>query len=105
MKALFDDLYLIEGTYNNNKRKYLGLESNEHESYCDITINLDNAPLKENEIYLNGDLSNYTKNKLLETGIFKDTHDDMKYNYGIYKKLEVDYDKLKEYLPYDDLDL
>ncbi|MDO5568593.1 MAG: DUF4313 domain-containing protein [bacterium] len=90
--------YLYVGTYQLNGRLYLGI-TDVNDNICDdITINLPGAnDLGKDFVYLNGDMSSMIFNMLKEKGIFDDPLYEENYNYGLYKVVNINKDKLIEY--------
>lgn len=91
------DLYLFATTYACNDRLCLGLVDKNDELYCILTINLTEKPLYENEIFINGDVSDELLEKLQENNVFGEITDYCKYNMGTYRAVSVDYDVLRKY--------
>jgi hypothetical protein len=85
---------------------YIGInfyneEYEQFELWNDLTIYLDstntNDILKDNEIYINNDLSNELKNKLIELGFIKLLNKKVYQGFGEYEKAKINIDKIKEY--------
>ena len=93
------NLYLIVGCYSNNKRLYLGIET-EEELVNDITINLTDIDLYfKDAVFLNSDLSNELKDILKKNGILGEYYCTQQYNMGQYDCYMINLEKLKEYDP------
>lgn len=93
-----EDLYLVIAKYQNNGRTYLGLETQDGEPFADITINLSDLEIVNNNfVFLSGDLSNELKEFLIDNEIIDYPIDKMQYNMGRYDLTMIDINKLKEY--------
>lgn len=93
-----EDLYLVMANYVDNGRLYLGLENEERENYCDITINLSDIPeIGDMVVFLNGDISNELKKELRNIGLISNPIQRMPYNYGLYDIVIVNKEALKDY--------
>ena len=93
-----EDLYLVMANYVDNGRLYLGLENEERENYCDITINLSDIPeIGDMVVFLNGDISSELKKELRNIGLISKPIQQMPYNYGLYDIVIVNRDALKDY--------
>ncbi len=99
MKKKFNDKYYLKvSDYFYDGRLYIGIVSPNGNLYSDVTINLPEIPLKHNnQIFLNGDLSKSTKNKLIAKGIISKPKGIQQYNMGKYEIADVNFDVLKEY--------
>ena len=94
-----DNLYLTIASYQNNKRIYVAVET-EDELYADITINLSDMMLPDDDyIFVNGDMTKDLRNFLEEKNIIGETFTTVPYNMGSYDMAKVDFDILKEYDP------
>ena len=94
-----EDLYLQIASYQNNKRIYLAVET-EEELYADITINLSDMLIPDDDyIFVNSDMTTELRNFLEKKKIIGDTIETYQYNMGRYDMVEVDFDLLKEYDP------
>lgn len=96
-----EDLYLYKSIYQDfmASSDYYGLYNNENELYCDITINLSGMfNLAENEIYISNDISNELLQNICSNGVFEDTKRKQKYNYGEYKIIKINTNKIKDYI-------
>lgn len=93
------ECFLSVGTYLNNNRLYLGLET-DSSFFDDITINLPEISLtSDSMVFLNSDLSKDIKKVLLKEGILSSYLYSQQYNYGNYDCYFVDLDKIREYDP------
>lgn len=93
------DLYLYKSKYANNDRIYLGLADKEGNLWGDITINLSDLLIEDdNYVFISGDLPTDLKEKIYDTGVFIDLYFTQKYNMGKYDKAMVNTTKLKEYV-------
>lgn len=94
-----EDLYLRIASYQNNGRIFIGIDT-EEESYSDLTINLSDAMLPDDDyIFINGDMTNELRSFLEEKNIIGDVFTTIQYNMGRYDMVKVDFDVLKEYDP------
>lgn len=93
-KKFYKDYYLIKTTYANNNRIALSLQ-NMDVYYTDITINIPNILLEENEIILNNDLCDLA-DKFEELGLYEIVNI-VPYNYGRYMIAELNTDILNKY--------
>ena len=94
-----DNLYLTIASYQNNNRIYIGVET-EDELYADVTINLSDMYLLNNDyIFVNDDMSKDLRNFLEEKNIIGETFTTIQYNMGRYDMAKVDFNVLKEYDP------
>ena len=71
-------------------------ETSDGEDWADVSINLPGVALKENEIFVDGDLDDTLYKKIVSLGILKPTGETQQYNYGNYKKCSVDVSKFTE---------
>jgi len=93
-----EDLYLVMANYVDNGRLYMGLENEERENYCDITINLSDIPeIGDMVVFLNGDISSELKKELRNIGLISNPIQQMPYNYGLYDIVIVNREALKDY--------
>ena len=93
-----EDLYLVMANYVDNGRLYMGLENEERENYCDITINLSDIPeIGDMVVFLNGDISSELKKELRNIGLISKPIQQMPYNYGLYDIVIVNREALKDY--------
>jgi len=93
-----EDLYLIIANYIDNGRLYMGLENEEGENYCDITINLSDVPeIGDMAVFVNGDISSELKKELRNIGLISKPIQQMPYNYGLYDIVIVNREALKDY--------
>lgn len=93
-----EDLYLVLANYVDNGRLYMGLENEERENYCDITINLSDVPeIGDMVVFLNGDISSELKKELRNIGLISKPIQQMPYNYGLYDIVIVNREALKDY--------
>lgn len=102
MRKVFDiyndnNYYIDIATYTNNNRLYLGISDNLDNLIEDISINLPELKLKDNEIFLNDDLDEDIKRKLIEDGVIDGIYGYEQYNMGRYMKVSLNLDKLKEF--------
>lgn len=94
-----DNLYLTIASYRNNNRIYIGVET-EEELYADVTINLSDMMLLDDDyIFVNGDMTRDLRNFLEEKQIVGEIFTTIQYNMGRYDMAKVDFDILKEYDP------
>ena len=94
-----DNLYLTIASYQNNNRIYMGIET-EEELYADVTINLSDMYLLDDDyIFVNDDMSKDLRNFLEEKNIIGEIYMTIQYNMGRYDMAKVDFDILKEYDP------
>ena len=94
-----DNLYLTIASYQNNNRIYIGVET-EEELYADVTINLSDMMLLDDDyIFVNGDMTRDLRNFLEEKEIIGETFTTIQYNMSRYDMAKVDFDILKEYDP------
>jgi hypothetical protein len=94
-----DNLYLKIASYQNNNRIYIGVET-EEELYADVTINLSDMMLLDDDyIFVNSDMTRDLRNFLEEKQIIGETFTTIQYNMGRYDIAKVDFDILKEYDP------
>jgi len=94
-----DNLYLTVASYQNNKRIYVGVDT-EEESYADLTINLTDLMIPDEDyIFVNGDMTRDLRNFLEEKGIISESIETYQYNMGKYDMVQVDFDLLKQYDP------
>lgn len=92
-----DNLYLTIASYQNNNRIYIGVET-EEELYADVTINLSDMYLLDDDyIFVNDDMSKYLRNFLEEKNIIGEIYMTIQYNIGRYDMAKVDFNILKEY--------
>lgn len=92
-----DNLYLTIASYQNNNRIYICVET-EEELYADVTINLTDMMLPNNEyIFVNGDMTSDLRNFLEEKQIIGETFTTFQYNMGRYDIAKVDFNILKQY--------
>jgi hypothetical protein len=92
-----DNLYLTVASYQNNKRIYVGVDT-EEESYADLTINLTDLMIPDEDyIFVNGDMTRDLRNFLEEKGIISEPIETYQYNMGKYDMVQVDFDLLKQY--------
>ena len=68
-------------------------ETSDGDDWADVSINLPGVPLKENEIFVDGDLDESLFDKIVSEGILKPTGETQQYNFGNYKKCSVDVSK------------
>ena len=94
-----EKLYLTVGRYRNNNSLYLGLITDEGESYSDITVNISDKKIKYNIAYLTKDMSKELKDFLREKELISEPILFMKHNLGEYEMVYVDLNKVKEYDP------
>lgn len=92
-----EKLYLTVGRYRNNNSMYLGLITEDGESYSDITINISDTKIKDNIAYLTNDMSKELKDFLREKELISEPILFMKHNLGEYEMVYVDLNKVKEY--------
>lgn len=71
-------------------------ETSDGEDWADVSINLPGVALKENEIFVDGDLDDTLYKKIVSLGILNPTGETQQYNYGNYKKCSVDVSKFTE---------
>lgn len=91
-------LYLKKANYTNNGRIYLGLDDVDGGSYCDITINLSDFMIEDdNIVFIDSWVDDDLFEKLEKVGLLTYL-DTMQYNYGRYKKCLVNTDVMNEYL-------
>ena len=94
-----DNLYLTIASYQNNNRIYIGVET-EEELYADVTINLSDMYLLNNDyIFVDGDMTKDLRNFLEEKQIIGETFTTIQYNMGRYDMAKVDFDIIKQYDP------
>jgi hypothetical protein len=94
-----NNLYLKIASYQNNNRIYIGVET-EEELYADVTINLSDMMLLDDDyIFVNSDMTRDLRNFLEEKQIIGETFTTIQYNMGRYDIAKVDFDILKEYDP------
>ena len=94
-----DNLYLTVASYQNNKRIYVGVDT-EEESYADLTINLTDLMIPDEDyIFVNGDMTRDLRNFLEEKGIISEAIETYQYNMGKYDMVQVNFDLLKKYDP------
>ena len=95
-----DKIYIKVGKYINDR---IGILANSvsGEPYGNITINLpDKAILNYDEVFINSECkSSGLEDKLIEIGIIKDIIEEVRYNYGKYDLVRIDFEKIKEYDP------
>ena len=92
-----DNLYLTIASYQNNNRIYIGVET-EEELYADVTINLSDAYLLDDDyIFVNSDMTEDLRDFLEEKNIIGETFSTIQYNMGKYDMVKIDFDILKEY--------
>ena len=95
-----DKIYIKVGKYINDR---IGILANSvsGEPYGNITINLpDKTILNYNEVFIDSDCkSSGLEEKLIEIGIIKDIIEEVRYNYGKYDLVIIDFEKIKEYDP------
>ena len=92
-----DNLYLTIASYQNNNRIYIGVET-EEELYADVTINLSDAYLLDDDyIFVNSDMTEDLRYFLEEKNIIGETFSTIQYNMGKYDMVKIDFDILKEY--------
>lgn len=105
------DMCFYLAKYNIDNSIYIGINFYNKEDKCcelwnDLTIFLDstytNDILKDNEIYINNDLSNELKNKLIELGFIKLLNKKVYQGFGEYEKAKINIDKIKEYTMEED---
>ncbi len=91
-------LYITIGRYATEGNIYLGLVT-EDDSYCDITINLQDVykPSKES-VYLSADLPREVLYKLIDKEIVSDVLWEEQYNMRTYKLVQIFPEHLKDYL-------
>lgn len=87
------DLFVELGTYPNGRLAIL-LNTSDGELWDDLTINLPNKELKDNEIYINPRIDNKLLDKLCDTGVFLNSNRIDDYTYRI---LYVNKNLLQEY--------
>lgn len=94
-----DNFYLMVSSYRDNKRLFLGIETDK-DFWDDITINLpDVDSYLENAVFINSSLSKDTMNQLKKAGIIEDYIYTQPYNMGSYDCCLVNFEKIKEYDP------
>ncbi|MFA5407688.1 MAG: hypothetical protein WC343_02840 [Bacilli bacterium] len=93
-KKFFKSYYLIKGNYCNNERMFLSLE-NEKDYFGDITINIPNVELQENEIILSNDLD-FFRSKIEKTGLYEIIRK-INYNFGVYYIAKLNNDIIGKY--------
>ena len=94
-----ENLYLQIASYQNNRRIYLAVET-EDELYADITINLSDMLIPDDDyIFVNSDMTTELRNFLEKKKIIGDTIETYQYNMGRYDMAKVDFNLLKEYDP------
>lgn len=92
-----DNLYLTIASYQNNNRIYIDIET-EEELYADVTINLSDAHLLDDDyIFVNSDMTEDLRDFLEEKNIIGETFSTFQYNMGKYDMVKIDFDILKEY--------
>lgn len=93
------NMYLTISSYRNNGRLGLLLDT-EEENYCDITINLSDYPIQDdNVIFLQSYISDELEKFLVDNNVINEPDLSVPYNMGMYKCSTVDFDKIKEYDP------
>lgn len=102
MRKVFDsyqdnDYYITVASYLNNNRLYLGIEDKLENIITDISINLPELELNNNQIFLNADLDEEIKDKLIKNGIITNLNGYKDYNMESYMKVDINIEKLKEY--------
>lgn len=91
-------LYLKTANYTNNGRIYLGLDDVEGFSYGDITINLSDFMIENDDIvFIDSMIDDYLFNELEKVGLLTYL-DTMQYNFGRYRKCLLDRKIMNEYL-------
>ena len=94
------DMFLTIANYRNNGRIYIALENEDNDLYADVTINLSDMLLPDDDyIFVNNDMTRELRNFLEEKKIIGETVFTNKYNMGHYDMVQVDFDLLKEYDP------
>ena len=94
-----DKLYLSIGSYKDNGRIYIGIDTNK-ESYSNLTINLSDLMIPDdNYIFVSGDMTKEVKNQLEKCGILSNYLYSVDYNMGNYDCYSINLDKLKHYDP------
>jgi hypothetical protein len=94
-----DNLYLKISSYQNNNRIYIGIET-EEELYADVTINLSNVMLLDDDyICVNSNMTTDLRKFLEKKQIIGETFTTIQNNMGRYDIAKVDFDLLKEYDP------
>ena len=93
------NLYLEKGQYKSNGRIYLALmffdeEDKDYHIWDDLTINLDGLDIEnDNIIFVNGDIPEYILEQLEDINLISYL-DTVQYNYGRYKKYQLNEDIL-----------
>lgn len=94
------DMFLTIANYRNNGRIYIALENEDNDLYADVTINLSDMLLPDDDyIFVNNDMTRELRNFLEDKKIIGETVFTNKYNMGHYDMVQVDFDLLKEYDP------
>lgn len=92
------DLEIQVSNYCANDRLYIGLNDLDGFPYADVTINLTDASIPDDDfVFINGDLLNSTRKVLEDEKIISKTLLQMPYNMEVYDLVQVNFDKLKEY--------
>lgn len=93
-----EKLFLFIDEYVNNNRMYIGLINKDGELFNDITINLSDAPLRNNtQIFINSDLSFEIKKLLYKTEVFNKISE-QRYNMDNYDIARINKNNLKKYI-------
>lgn len=97
-----EKLSLVIGNYECNGNLYVGLLTKDDESYSDITINIVDYLFElDNEVVINGDISNELVDKLEDLGILIDTYKMAFSGFGRYKVMIFNEEVAKDYIKYD----
>ena len=86
------DLEIQVSNYCTNDRLYIGLNDLDGFPYADVTINLTDASIPDDDfVFINGDLLNSTRKVLEDEKIISKTLLQIPYNMGIYDLVQVNF--------------
>ena len=96
------NLYFELANYNYGGNLYVGMITNNGESYCDLSVNIPTYMLEtDDEIIINGDTSNELVEKLEDLGILIDTYKIATSGFGRYKVMIFNEEMAKDYIKVD----
>lgn len=105
MKAIKYDnynLYFELGTYNYGGALFIGMITEDEESFCDLTINITDYMFElDNEVIINGDISEELIETLEDLGILIDTYKFAYSGFGKYKVMIFNEEIAKDYVKND----
>lgn len=97
-----EKLYFTIGTYNYGGNLYVGMVNDKGEDFCDLSVNIPTYMLEtDEEIIINGDISNELVEVLEDLGILIDTYKMAFSGFGRYKVMIFNEEMAKDYIKID----